>query len=88
MLKQIEVFQCLSILHIVILTHLYKEINFVLYFVYFSLANKQDLRGAMDDIDIVQAMGLEDLVNINKCPCRVVSRFQFRVWFIHILEHV
>ena len=40
--------------------------------VYYRLANKQDVKGAMDDIDIVQMIGLEELVNVNKCPCRIV----------------
>lgn len=35
------------------------------------LANKQDKQGAMDEIDICENLTLEELVNQNKCPCRV-----------------
>ncbi|XP_074660122.1 uncharacterized protein LOC141912688 [Tubulanus polymorphus] len=35
------------------------------------LANKQDMEGAMDEIDIIEAISLEELVNVNKCPCRI-----------------
>ena len=40
---------------------------------YFRLANKQDLHGAMDELDVCQQLNLEEVVNLNKCPCRVVS---------------
>lgn len=35
------------------------------------LANKQDKPGAMDEVDICEGLNLEELVNRNKCPCRV-----------------
>ncbi|XP_002735021.1 uncharacterized protein LOC100375027 [Saccoglossus kowalevskii] len=35
------------------------------------LANKQDVEGALDEIDICEQLNLEDLVNESKCPCRV-----------------
>ena len=35
------------------------------------LANKQDVEGAMDEVEICDALDLENLVNENKCPCRV-----------------
>ncbi|XP_071136139.1 ADP-ribosylation factor-like protein 13B isoform X1 [Mytilus edulis] len=35
------------------------------------LANKQDHQNAMDEVDICDQLGLEDLVNANKCPCRI-----------------
>lgn len=37
------------------------------------LGNKQDVEGAMDEIDIVQGLGIESLANKTKTPCRVVS---------------
>ena len=37
------------------------------------LANKQDVQGALDEIDICEHLDLEETVNMNKCPCRVVS---------------
>lgn len=40
------------------------------------LANKQDHQNAMDEVDICDQLGLEDLVNANKCPCRIVSILQ------------
>lgn len=35
------------------------------------LANKQDIEDALDEIDICERLNLEELVNRNKCPCRV-----------------
>lgn len=35
------------------------------------LANKQDQSNAMDEVDICEQLTLEDLVNANKCPCRI-----------------
>lgn len=35
------------------------------------LGNKQDCTGALDEIDICESLGLEEIVNSNKCPCRV-----------------
>ncbi|XP_014673066.1 PREDICTED: ADP-ribosylation factor-like protein 13B [Priapulus caudatus] len=35
------------------------------------LANKQDVPGALDEIDVVDQLDLELLVNTYKCPCRV-----------------
>ncbi|ELU13265.1 hypothetical protein CAPTEDRAFT_184387 [Capitella teleta] len=35
------------------------------------LANKQDVQGALDEIDICEYLDLEETVNMNKCPCRV-----------------
>ncbi|XP_064618297.1 ADP-ribosylation factor-like protein 13B isoform X2 [Liolophura sinensis] len=35
------------------------------------LANKQDVDGALDEMDICDQMRLEEVVNTNKCPCRV-----------------
>ncbi len=40
---------------------------------HFRLANKQDISGAMDELDVCQQLSLEEMVNINKVPCRVVS---------------
>lgn len=37
------------------------------------LANKQDNKEALDEIDIVENLGLEDLVNEKKCPTLVES---------------
>ena len=36
------------------------------------LANKQDVDGALDELDICDRLRLEELVNQHKCPCRVV----------------
>ncbi|XP_064628056.1 ADP-ribosylation factor-like protein 13B [Lineus longissimus] len=35
------------------------------------LANKQDCEGALDELDICDSLGLEEIVNVHKCPCRV-----------------
>ncbi|KAF2352338.1 Small GTP-binding protein domain [Trinorchestia longiramus] len=35
------------------------------------LANKQDLEGAMDEMDIVESLNIEETVNKHKCPTRV-----------------
>ncbi|XP_051169912.1 ADP-ribosylation factor-like protein 13B [Leptopilina boulardi] len=35
------------------------------------LANKQDLRGAIDELDIVDNLNIEELANSMKCPTRV-----------------
>ena len=37
-----------------------------------SLANKQDQESALDEVDIMEQLDLENIVNINKCPCRIV----------------
>ncbi|GLV32137.1 ADP ribosylation factor-like 2 [Carabus blaptoides fortunei] len=37
------------------------------------LANKQDNKEALDEIDVVENLGLEDLVNEKKCPTLVES---------------
>lgn len=43
--------------------------------VYNRLANKQDLDGAMDAADIIDALELDELANRFKSPCRVVSDY-------------
>ncbi|XP_068212427.1 ADP-ribosylation factor-like protein 13B isoform X2 [Palaemon carinicauda] len=35
------------------------------------LANKQDVEGAMDEIDLVESLNVEEIVNKYKCPTRV-----------------
>lgn len=35
------------------------------------LANKQDHDEALDEVEICEKLALEDLVNANKCPCRI-----------------
>ncbi|XP_071956757.1 uncharacterized protein [Antedon mediterranea] len=35
------------------------------------LANKQDVDGALDEVDICEQLELEEMVNESKCPCRV-----------------
>ncbi|KAK3864904.1 hypothetical protein Pcinc_029440 [Petrolisthes cinctipes] len=35
------------------------------------LANKQDVEGAMDEVDVVEGLGIEAVVNKYKCPTRV-----------------
>ncbi|XP_078493347.1 uncharacterized protein LOC100178782 [Ciona intestinalis] len=35
------------------------------------LANKQDVSGAMNEADICDALDLQDVVNRNRCPCKV-----------------
>ena len=47
------------------------NLNYVFLF-YCSLANKQDVSGALDEMDICDHLQLEDLVNTHKIPCRVV----------------
>lgn len=37
----------------------------------FSLANKQDKKGAMDEMDICTALHIEDLSFMVKCPSRI-----------------
>ena len=44
-------------------------------FIYYSLANKEDIEGHMDEVEIMQTLQLEDLVNINKCPCKMVNLY-------------
>lgn len=36
-----------------------------------SLANKQDVDGALDEIDLVEGLKVEEIVNKYKCPTRV-----------------
>lgn len=40
---------------------------------FLRLANKQDIEGAMDQEEIIDALKLEELANEFKSPCRVVS---------------
>lgn len=35
------------------------------------LANKQDQETALDEVDIMEQLNLENTVNINRCPCRI-----------------
>ncbi|KAK3578091.1 hypothetical protein CHS0354_006748 [Potamilus streckersoni] len=37
------------------------------------LANKQDIEGHMEEVDICKELSLEELVNQNKCPCNMVT---------------
>lgn len=37
----------------------------------FSLANKQDHEGALDELDIVERLNVEAVVNQNRCPTLV-----------------
>lgn len=41
------------------------------YLSFFRLANKQDVEGAMDEIDLVESLKIEQVVNKYKCPTRV-----------------
>ena len=41
----------------------------------FRLANKQDIPHGMDDVEICEKLHLEDVVNSNKCPCKMVRRW-------------
>lgn len=41
------------------------------YFVHFRLANKQDKENALDELDIVDQLNVEDVVNRYRCPTRV-----------------
>lgn len=36
-----------------------------------SLANKQDVEGALDELDVVEKLNLEAIVNEQKCPTLV-----------------
>ena len=38
-----------------------------------SLINKQDMEGALDEVDILKNLQIESLVNQYKCPTRIVS---------------
>lgn len=38
---------------------------------YSRLANKQDVEGALDEIDVVERLNLEAIVNQQKCPTLV-----------------
>ncbi|CAH2219527.1 ADP-ribosylation factor 13B isoform X1 [Pelobates cultripes] len=44
---------------------------FFFYFVYYSLANKQDREGALSEADIIEFLSLEKLVNEYKCLCQI-----------------
>lgn len=35
--------------------------------------NKQDIDGALDEVEASEKLNLASVVNKNKCPCRVVS---------------
>lgn len=41
------------------------------WYLHFSLANKQDVDGALDEIDVVERLNLEAIVNEQKCPTLV-----------------
>jgi ADP-ribosylation factor-like protein 13B len=43
----------------------------ILTYIYFRLANKQDLPGALDELDLVERLNLEQVVNVYKCPTTV-----------------
>ncbi len=49
--------------------------NVVCLFIEYSLANKQDKKGAMDELDICENLRLEDQVNMHKIPCKVVCQY-------------
>ena len=40
------------------------------------LLNKQDLDEAMDEVEIVNELNIEQMVNENKCPTKIVSWFR------------
>ena len=44
------------------------------YHINFRLANKQDVKGALDEIDVCEKLRIEDMVNMYKIPCKVVSK--------------
>lgn len=44
---------------------------FCVYFDVFRLANKQDLNGAIDELDLVENLDVEQAANAMKCPTRV-----------------
>jgi hypothetical protein len=48
------------------------------------LANKQDVEGALDEEDVIDALQLEELANQFKSPCRVVSIRD--AWFTYLLQ--
>jgi len=43
------------------------------------LANKQDKRGALDELDIVDRLNVEAIVNTNKCPTLVETCTTFQM---------
>ena len=40
---------------------------------HYRLANKQDLKDAMDESEINEQLQIEQLVNSHKCDCKIVS---------------
>ena len=46
-----------------------------MYMSIYRLANKQDVRGAMDEVDICEGLRLEELVNMHRCSCRLVCGY-------------
>lgn len=42
-------------------------------FLFKSLLNKQDLDDAMDEVEICNEINIEQMVNDNKCPTKIVS---------------
>lgn len=44
---------------------------FYVYFNVYRLANKQDLNGAIDELDLVENLDVEQAANAMKCPTRV-----------------
>ena len=53
----------------------------------FSLANKQDVKGALDEIDVCEKLRIEDMVNLYKIPCKVVSGYLIKFFPNVILNY-
>ena len=49
-----------------------KQFNLAILYNFNSLGNKQDLPNALDESEIVQHLNVEELVNKNHIPCRIV----------------
>ena len=47
------------------------DANFIQIFVMHRLANKQDLNGAIDELDVVENLDVECAANAMRCPTRV-----------------
>lgn len=41
------------------------------------LINKQDIEGALEDVDLIQELDIETLVNKHECPTKIVCEIAF-----------
>lgn len=54
---------------------------------HFRLLNKQDLDNVMEEMDICRAIDLEQIVNQNRCPTRIVHSLKIYQTLIIIISY-